>query len=238
MMCRASVVHLYIKPSIVSESPCPTDHESCLTLQQFSENASQYSNSSGSLILEFLPGNHSLQLQPTISIHNVTHLKFFSRAKNVSIIYTNSATFELINVAIIEFSYLTFHGFGRSHLPFQIRYQSRPVYILGIASSNLYLKECKFHHSKGTIIIAESCNIEIYKSESINISQILEEENCNMSVCESHHFIGVIIIAQSCNIEIYKNDFINSSQILQAETCNISDTGSYYSGNNAVRKYP
>ena len=160
----ASEVYLYIKPSTASKSPYPT--ESCLTLEQFSENASQYSDSSASIILEFLPGSHNLQ--SIISIHNnITHLKCFSRAKNVTIIIY--ATFELINVTRVELVYLKFDGFGRS-------LRSPPQ--LNVTTSNLHLKECKFHRShEGVIIRAERCIIEIYsyKSEFIDhFSKILE----------------------------------------------------------------
>lgn len=186
VICRASTVYLHIKPTIISEPQCPEDHKSCLTLQQFSKNTSQHYNSSASLILEFLPGNHSLQLQSVISIYNVPYLKLFSWAKNSSSIFTNNVTFKLINISVVEISYLTFHGFD---FPVQIRYQPRPV--LSITFSNLYLNECKFYDTKGTIISAKGCNIEIYKSKFINCSQIIVAGNCNISDTGSYYFGNV-----------------------------------------------
>ena len=174
VICMSSKVHHYIKPS---ESPCPYADPSCLTLEQVSENISQYSNSNTSLTLEILPGNHSLS--SSMFIQNITFLKLFSQTKNVYIICTDLARFGFMNVTTVEFTNLTFHGCG----PDKWSTQSSVQYaVLSIYSSNLYIKECKLHHSKQLIVFARFCNITIYKSEFINSSRgIFKAYQCNIT---------------------------------------------------------
>ena len=175
MTCMASEVHHYIKPSC-------SYTESCFTLEQFSENAGQYSNSNTSLTLELLPGDHNLS--SSIIIQNIALLKLFSQTKNVDIICTDIAHFEFTSVATLEFTNLTFHGCG---LGKSINNYKYPVLIIHF--SNLYLRECKFHRSKDIVIFARYSNINIYKSEFVNSSTgILNTEHCNVTDTGSYYY--------------------------------------------------
>ena len=168
--CSASEVHIYIKPTAVLDSSCNDSHP-CLTLEQFSESDSQYSRRNISLILEFLPGNHNLS--SLISIYRIAFLKLFSQAKNSSIVCTS---FNLSYITRVEFLDLTFHRCGDDSTVYSLNS------ILSILSSNLFLRKCKFYHSKVTVITGEHCNITIYKSEFINSSRgVLVTHYCDIN---------------------------------------------------------
>ena len=185
--CSASEVHIYIKPTAVLDSSCNDSHP-CLTLEQFSESDNQYSRRNNiSLILEFLPGIHNLS--SLIYIHGIEFLKLFSQAKNSSIVCTKLNCFTLSNITRVEFTDLTFHRCGGDDSTVVYSFSS----ILDIQSSNLFLKECKFYHSKVTVITGEYCSITIYKSEFINSSRgVLMTHYCDVNDTGSLYYHNLI----------------------------------------------
>ena len=58
-----SQVHYYITPSL--NVPCPQDH--CLTLSQFAADSTSYLGNETNISLSFLPGNHSLDRELSLS---------------------------------------------------------------------------------------------------------------------------------------------------------------------------
>ena len=86
--------YISIKLTIIPESSCPHT-EPCLTLQQFSENASQYNDTNTSLTLELYPGDH--RLSSPVVIQGISHLKIYSHdAKNVTIIQCSDHDSDLL----------------------------------------------------------------------------------------------------------------------------------------------
>ena len=182
-ICQTSEVHLFIHPVITTISSQCSHHQSCLTLEEFSVNATQYSNTNTSLLLELLPGTHNLS--SSIFIRDITLLRVFSQSdKGVSIICGNHlAKFSLITITTIEFMYLTFTGCGRSNWLIQ-----DSVEVLSILNSNLHFRECKFHHLRGVIIAAQYCNIKINKSEFIDSWKVIDAVDCNISDTASYYY--------------------------------------------------
>ena len=188
-ICQTSEVHLFIRPLITPISSQCSHHQPCLTLEEFSINATQYSNTNASLLLELLPGNHNLS--SSIFIHNITFLRVFSQsAKKVNIICGNLANFSLTRIAVIELMHLTFDGCGKSKYQYIYRYGSdfKLVAVLSISSSNLHLRECKFHRSRGVIITAWNCNIKINRSEFIDSWKVLYAVHCTISDTASYYY--------------------------------------------------
>ena len=176
----ASEVHCCIKPSKTAWAYAVP----CLTLEQFSVNASEYSYSNISLTLEFLPGNRSLS--SPIFIGYIAYMKLFSQAKNVNITCTNHGCFRFTGIARVELTYLTFHGYGLKTLT---KFPNKVLSVLFIYSSNLYLNECKFYHLKETVILSEHSNIKIYKSEFINSSRgVLDSFQSNVTDVGSYYY--------------------------------------------------
>lgn len=138
--------HISINLTISPNSQCP-NADLCLTLEEFSEDASQYSHHSNtSLTLELLPGNHSLS--STVTIQNILHLKMLSLDAEYDTIIQCShlAGFKLININMTELVHLTFDGCGVHN---DIPRLSTALYIF---SGNLIIRECKFHHSTRQVI--------------------------------------------------------------------------------------
>ena len=209
------------------DHPCPYA-EPCLTLEQFSENASQYYGNL-SLILEFLPGDH--RLTSPIIVQDVSNLTLFSQITDANIICSRHFVhFELRNIAIAQLTHLTFLGCGPGNI-----YVTRALAALDIFSvSDLNIRECKFHNSKGRVVVATFCNITIYKSEFINSSITalhiyFRIGSLSIRECKFHDSKGRVITGHYCDITIYKSEFVNSSKgVLSTSKCNVSDIGSFY----------
>ena len=236
ILCTSELEVLnYINIKVITNSatPCsPTAAELCLTLEQFSENATRYSYSNTSLTLEFLPGDHRLTSHAIVNA--VSNLTLFSQTTNANIIcYNNSGHplyFEFLDIAIVEVTHLTFLGCGFNNFA-----------ALKVISSNLSIKECMFHDLKGIAVDAKSSNITMYKSkfsnsfESNYLGNILHIFNSNFSIaeCKFYDSEGTFINAHHSNITIFKNEFINSShRVLLADNCSVSDIGSLYYNNS------
>ena len=237
ILCSSEVQdYKYISIKLLTnlDQPCPYT-EPCLTLEQFSENASQYYGNT-SLTLEFLPGDH--WLASPVTVHNVSNLTLFSQTTDANIICSSHfAYIELTDITIAQLTHLTFLGCGPGDI-----YVTRALAALDIFSvSDLNIRECKFHNSKGRVVDAMFCNITIYKSEFINSSITalhiyFRIGSLSIRECKFHDSKGRVITGRHCNITIYKSEFVNSSKaVLFTHECNVSDIGSfYYNSSNFV----
>ena len=152
-----------INLTISPKSQC-SNADPCFTLEEFSKNASQYSHYiNTSLTLEFLPGNHSLS--SSITLQNILCLRMLSLdVENATIIHCTCSCFSFINITMTQLVHLTFDGSGGTHN------DTLRLWTLYVWSGNLTIKECKFYHSKGRLIMARYCNIKIYECVFANSS--------------------------------------------------------------------
>ena len=93
---------------------CPTNYESCLTLEKFNKNTGQYCELYTSLTLHLLLGNHRISSQ--LNIENILELKVNSMDEGVNINCSHLAHFSMINVHKVHLAHLTFHHCGVHNL--------------------------------------------------------------------------------------------------------------------------
>ena len=233
LLCSSKDINIKLLTN--SDTPC-SHTELCLTLEQFSENADQYSQSNVSLTVEFLPGDHR-SMSP-VTVYNISNLIMYSRTKTANIVCYRDhfAYFELINITFGQLISLTFLGCGLGDSYVYIHHW-HPA--LKICFSDLSIQECKFHNTRATVIDAFYCNITIFKSEFINSSKdikttAIEIHYSNLSIRECTFFKskGRVVSAWHCSITIYKSEFNSSNGIHFTVACNMSDIGSFYYNNS------
>ena len=218
-------------------SPCPYTEDSepctCLTLKEFSDNASQYSynqNTSG-LILKFLPGNHILTSQ--ITVQNISYLKMLSyyNGESAAIIQcSDHASFRFINITMAQLVHLTFNRCGKRYLIYTMINNRLIAALFNIVFSKISINECSFHHSKGTVIDARYCNISIYKCEFINSSYgVIKATQCRISDNDSFY----------CNTSQSRNYVWHlTSSILNCSKCKFDRNGRvFYISNTTLMLY-
>ena len=157
LICSSEDINIKLLTNL--DIPC-SHTELCLTLEQFSENADQYSQSNVSLTVEFLPGDH--RLTSPVTVYNISNLTMYSQTKIATIVchHDHFVYFELINITFGQLINLALLGCG---LGDNYIYKHHPAF--EIHSSDISIKECEFHDTRATVIYALYCNITIYNSD-------------------------------------------------------------------------
>ena len=199
-----------------TDTPCPPT-EICLTLEQFSENNSSWSNTNVSLNVEFLPGDHRL-MSPVI-INRVSNLTMYSRTKDANIICYHIAYFELISITFAHLINLTFIGCGLGESYTEL-HPAFKIYL-----SDLNINECTFLESKGRVIDAQFCSITIYKSEFSNSLNGVHYTNKS-----SMSDIGSVYYNNSLYIGITSDDNVVDSyySVLHFSECGFYSNGDLF----------
>ena len=148
---------LEIVPSVNSVSPCSLP---CLTLSDFATRPSHLDTVENiTLILEV--ENHTLISQ--MSVINITSFFMLSRTKSAWITCNQSASFNFINVSVVEIVNITFFGCGNIY---PVNTAVLEFHHLG----NAVISECNLLSSKGKVILAHQSTVKISSTVVMNTS--------------------------------------------------------------------
>ena len=152
---------LTVTPSS-SNISCPTEN-TCLTLSEYARNHAKYFNQSN-ITLQFLPGNHTLDVNLTITSTQTQYLEILGSTTSLSapstVTCSGNAVFEFRDISEVRVSDMTFiscaRGYSVSSADYQEIFQYRSVqlhYSIRFWSVQLVeVTNCVFRESFGTAV--------------------------------------------------------------------------------------
>ena len=230
--CNDSV-HYYIKPSANVGAHCPGDL--CLTLAQFAANSTSYIGNETNISLSFLPGNHSLDGEISL-----THADYFSMTKvtggNGTVFVecgSRLGRFSIRESAFVAINGLHFIGCGGNRVSHVEQFIVEDTIFEGA-------------EGRGTaLILNEVIDTTIERSSFLSNTHGTMQEISNNRIVLSYIYlrrdpslaVGGAFYAASSNVSIVSSIFTgNTAEIggaLFAHNCSLRIIGSHYSYNRA-----
>ena len=208
-VCVMVVTHSmgeYIRISSV-ESPC--SHQPCLTLEQFSDNASLYSGANTPLTLDLLPGNHTLSSYLTLV--DISSLKIFSVKSKAHIVCTSiGGGFQLINVGQAQLTNVILDKCGSDTK------KLTTAAALIIKSSAIVINSCVFINSRGLVIHSVSGNISdndsLYTENNNGIFYLKDSYSkfCFCKINNNSKFARTLIIITTTTSILHRTEINNN----------------------------
>ena len=211
-------VIFHVRPTSTNTS-CPT--HPCHTLTEYAHNVEHYFNQSGSnLTLQFLPGNHSLNVNVIITnIHQLEILGNSSAVVPTRVICNSYAGFAFSSISKLKIDGLAFVSCARSHdLP--ISSTTCPVlniyqtyYALHLQSvQNAEIIYCTFQDSIGSALGVVNSHVVLRGNKILNNCWPCSKGRCNGFYHQGPWCLGGGVAVQRSNLSITgSSNFSNNS---------------------------
>ena len=209
-LCYCSAENVYcVTPTATSCPSCPPNSTNCTTLSEYAQEAELYFTSNTTIV--FLPGNHDLDVNITVT--NVTSLTMHgeSSSGNVATVVCNGPVdLSFTSMADFKIQYLAFAFFGRDSGSASSNNKSALL-----LSSITYgeLINCSFHDNFGTPLVVNNTNITLAGNEfSHNLHCAYDSGDGNLLIG------GSAILAVNSNLTFTGNTTFFKNNVSCSET--------------------
>ena len=180
-------VTLHVRPTSTNTS-CPT--HSCQTLFEYAQHPSQYFNETN-LTLQFLPGNHTLNVNLIIS--NIHQLEIHGAVLPSSVVCDSRVGFTFSNIYKVSIDGVAFVARARSGV---VLY-SGTYYGIHLQSVQMAdIIDCTFQDSYGSALGVVDSHVVLRGSRFINNCWLCSNGRCDFFLCLVFLYKGVISISQ------------------------------------------
>ena len=235
---QSTVTH--VKSSLNEE--CPTDTQSCITLQELAENFTTYTNNVDENItvtVVFLAGNHSLDSQLTFTNLSGVSLVKFADASNTSLAVTitcdNVTNFAFIDLNSVRVVGLTFVGCTGMRVQSVNQFTLEDSYFdgqnvssgtalkLDRVSANILSSSFASYSGQNVLYLVSCCyNINPYNATlKVGGALIVNHSQVNIDNCEFNlnqvDIGGVIYSVNQSDISITNSNFINNRATFESD---------------------
>ena len=192
---------------------CSTSLQSCYTLSEYARNNELYFNSS-TLALQFLPGNHTLDVNLTIT--SIQQVKIFSNSSAVApskIVCSSSVGITLSNISKVKIDGLTFVSCAKFHvqqLPNDRRFTT--YYGLHLQSVQVAkITDCSFQDSYGSALGVVNSHVGLRGNRFLGNCKMCQIRRCP-SIFDNLSCYGGGIFVDRSNLRISgSSSFIGNS---------------------------
>ena len=152
-------VTIHLRPTSTNMS-CSTSLQSCYTLSEYARDHNVYLNSS-SIVLQLLPGNHTLDVNLNItSIHQLKILSNSSAVGPSKVVCSSSVGITLSNISVVKIDGLTFISCAKFHVQQQVNRHFSTyygVYLQSVQTAEII--DCTFQDSYGSALGVEDSHV-------------------------------------------------------------------------------
>ena len=234
-------VTLHVRPTPANTS-CPA--HPCLTLSQYAQDLEQYFNRSDSnLTLKFLPGNHSLNVNLTISsIHRLEILGNSSVIAPTRARCNSYAGFTFSDIYEVKIDGLVFVSCAGSHVVHTLSYpyHSKTYYGLHLQSvQTAEIIDCTFKDSRGSAIGVVDSHVVLRGNTFLNNCRLCSSGRCDY---QGPRCYGGGVFIQRSNLSITGNSSFfgnlanDGGGVCVRDSSNVTISGNInFSGNSARR---
>ena len=171
-------VTLHVRPTSTNTScpPCP-----CHTLSEYAQDPGQYFNDSN-LTLQFLPGNHTLDVNLTIT--NINQLEIHGAMLPTKVVCTSHVGFTFSNISKLSIDGLAFVACARSHVvqfSYAVFFYPEKTYFgLHLQSVPMVeITDCTFQDSYGSALGVVDSLVVLRDNNFINNCLLCSNESCD-----------------------------------------------------------
>ena len=166
-------VILHVRPTSTNTS-CPT--HPCHTLSEYAQNPGQYFNDSN-LTLQFLPGNHTLDIN--VAITNIHKLEIHGALLPTKVVCDFHVGFTFSNIHRVSIDGLAFVACARSHVV-QFSYPEKTYYGLHLQSVQMVeITDCTFQDSHGSALGVVNSHVVLRDNNFLNNCLLCSNGRCH-----------------------------------------------------------
>ena len=191
-------VTFHLRPTSTNMS-CSTSLQSCYTLLEYARNHKLYFNSS-TLALQFLPGNHTLDVN--LNITSIQQVKIFSNSSAVvpsKIVCSSNVGITLSNISKVKIDGLTFVScakFRVQQLPNDRRFTT--YYGLHLQSVQIAkITDCTFQDSYGSAFGVVNSHVVLRRNRFLGNCKMCQIRQCPPIVGDQSCYGGGIFVDRS-----------------------------------------
>ena len=224
-------VTLHVRPTSTNTS-CPT--HPCHTLSEYAQDPGQYFNDSN-LTLQFLPGNHTLDIDLTIA--NISHLKIYGALLPTRVVCYSHVGFTFSNIYILSIDDLAFVACASASV-IQVNHTYTTYYGLHLQSVPMAeIIDCTFQDSYGTALGIVDSRVVLRDNNFLNNCRLCSNGRCDY---QRPRCFGGGVFVQRSNLSItgsssfFGNSATNGGGLSAWHSSNVYINGSTtFSGNSA-----
>ena len=200
-------VTLHVRPASTNTS-CPT--QPCQTLSEYAQDPGQYFNDSN-LTLQFLPGNHTLDINLTIT--NIHKLEIHGALLPTRVVCNYHVGFTFSNIYRVSIDGLAFVACARSSVNQQFQFASTIPYRTYTTYYGLHLQSvqmaeiigCTFQDSYGTALGVVDSRVVLRDNNFINNCLLCSNGSCSGYNYQGPRCYGGGVFVQRSNLNITGN---------------------------------
>ena len=186
-------VTLHVRPTSTNTS-CPT--HPCQTLSEYAQDPGQYFNDSN-LTLQFLPGNHTLDVN--LAITNINQLEIHGAVLPTRVICDSHAGFTFSNIHRMSIDGLAFVSCARSDL----YYTYTTYYGLHLQSvQTAEINDCTFQDSYGSAVGVVDSHVALRDNNFLNNCRLCSNGKCDGYNHQGPRCYGGGVFVQRSNFSI------------------------------------
>ena len=186
-------VTLHVRPTSTNTS-CPT--HPCQTLSEYAQDPGQYFNDSN-LTLQFLPGNHTLDVNLTIT--NINQLEIHGAVLPTRVICDSHVGFTFSNIHRMSIDGLAFVSCARSDL----YYTYTTYYGLHLQSvQTAEINDCTFQDSYGSAVGVVDSHVALRDNNFLNNCRLCSNGKCGGYNYQGPRCYGGGVFVQRSNFSI------------------------------------
>ena len=189
-------VTLHVRPTSANTS-CPT--HTCQTLSEYAQDPGQYFNDSN-LTLQFLPGNHTLNIN--LNIRNISQLEIHGALLPTKVVCDFHVGFTFSNIHRVSIDGLAFVACARSHVV-QFSYPEKTYHGLHFQSVPMAeIIDCTFQDSYGSALGAVNSLVVLRDNNFLNNCWLCSNGSCYGLFYQGPRCYGGGVFARRSNLSI------------------------------------
>ena len=216
-------VTLHVRPRSTNTS-CPT--QLCQTLSEYAQNPGQYFNDSN-FTLQFLPGNHTLDINLTIT--NISQLKICGAVPQTRVVCDSRVGFTFSNIYKVSINSLAFVSCASASV-IHVNHTYTTHYGLHLQSvQTAEIIDCTFQESNGTALWVVDSHVVLRGNIFFNNCRLCPIGSCNY---QGPTCFGGGVFVQRSNLNITgSSSFFGNSADSGGGVCAWDSSNVYISGN-------